>query len=136
MAPCPGPAEVASNSASAQLTHPAVTVLELGFAPHVLCYPPDSQYGLSQVKTVKLQELLYQPWDVNIALGICVQLAHTPPDALAHPSLYFPTSHVSHTLTGQELLKYPWPEKKELAVLVGGGCTKMIRTGRSVTVFN
>lgn len=56
---------------------------------------------------VKLQELLNQPWEVKVALGMRVQLVQPPMLALAQPSLYAPWPHVVHSATLQELLKAP-----------------------------
>ena len=39
-------------------------------------------------------ELLNQPWEVNVAFGMRVQLMHTPTVALAQPSRYAPVLHV------------------------------------------
>ena len=79
--------------------------------------PRPSAYPLLHTNS---QELLNQPCVIKVALGMRVQLAHVPPEMLAHPRRYCPVPHVLHSATGQELLKAPWEVKYDLYAVISG----------------
>jgi hypothetical protein len=76
----------------------------------ILTWLQDRPAATNPPLQVKLHELLNQPCEVRVALGIFVQLVQVPRLVLAQPILYCPVPQVLHSVTLHVLLKKPCVE--------------------------